>query len=150
MMNAVDLRRNTASVQEIASHLREADRSFIPPLSDRIDIDCYAAKLFDVGTRHEAWVGPRLVGLVAGYLNDCELGFISNVSVAPGLERRGVGARLVAAFIADAGAAGIKRLRLEVHSGNIAASQLYRAAGFSREDHGGDLVTMSLELRAAK
>lgn len=141
----MDFRYDVASMQDIAAHLRETDCNFIPPLSRRVDIDAYAGKLFRSGLRCEAWSEGKLVGLVAGYLNDQEIGFISSVSVLPGWGRRQIGAKLVAAFVESARTARTKKLHLEVHRDNIAALQLYRAAGFSEVHRCCEVVTMSVE-----
>lgn len=52
------------------------------------------------------------------------------LAVAPAARRRGIGARLVAGFLAEARARGAESAFLEVASGNAAARALYAAAGF--------------------
>ena len=52
------------------------------------------------------------------------------IAVDPRIQRRGVGAALLADFIATAAAAGAERLHLEVRDGNPAIA-LYERAGFA-------------------
>lgn len=53
------------------------------------------------------------------------------LAVAPAARRRGIGARLVAAFLARAHAASARRAFLEVAADNTAALALYARAGFA-------------------
>ena len=55
---------------------------------------------------------------------------ILTLAVLPAARRQGLGSRLVAACLAEAGAAGAARLHLEVGAGNAAARALYVRAGF--------------------
>lgn len=53
------------------------------------------------------------------------------VAVAPAARRQGLGARLVARFLAEATARGAGSAFLEVAAGNSAARSVYEAAGFA-------------------
>ena len=72
--------------------------------------------------------GGAIVGfsLVRAVMDEAELLL---VAVGPDAQRRGVGGRLVAHFIAEARQHGAIKLHLEVRDGNDAVA-LYRAAGF--------------------
>lgn len=54
------------------------------------------------------------------------------LAVAPAARRQGLGARLVARFLAEARARGAESAFLEVAAGNAAALALYLAAGFAQ------------------
>ncbi|MGP3695769.1 GNAT family N-acetyltransferase [Rhodobacter sp. NSM] len=56
---------------------------------------------------------------------------ILTLAVAPEARRRGLGARLTAAFLRAAGARGAESAFLEVAADNAAAIALYTAAGFA-------------------
>lgn len=56
---------------------------------------------------------------------------VLTLAVDPASRRRGIGARLVAAFLAEAAARGAGRAFLEVAADNAAARALYAAAGFA-------------------
>lgn len=122
----------SATAAQIADLLRACDAGFVPPLSARVDIDAYAAKLAAQARLVEAWDGDALAGLVALYCNDHATGVahISNVSVAPAHARRGIAARLLGEALAIARAAGMRRAQLNVHDANAAALALYRNHGF--------------------
>jgi ribosomal-protein-alanine N-acetyltransferase len=53
------------------------------------------------------------------------------IAVAEDARRRGIGGRLLAAFVAEAAAQGAGVVFLEVAEDNVAAQALYRAAGFA-------------------
>jgi hypothetical protein len=73
-------RRNQADAGAILEHLQRCDDQFTPPLSSRVNLKDYAAKLALNAERFEIFDDGKLVALVAMYLNpDCA--FISNVSV---------------------------------------------------------------------
>lgn len=121
-----------ADAPQIARLLRACDSGFVPPLSRRVDIDAYAAKLAMHARHAAAWHDGVLVGLVALYCNDPErrIAFITSVSVHPGHTRRGIAGRLLDEALAIARAAGMQAVELEVDAGNDAALALYRKHGF--------------------
>jgi len=122
-----------ADAMQVARLLRACDGGFVPPLSQRVDIDAYAAKLA-LHARHAcAWHDGVLVGLVALYCNDLErhTAFITNVSVDPGHARRGIASRLLGEALALGRAAGMRAVELEVDADNTAALALYRGHGFA-------------------
>ena len=54
-------RLNAATTQDIVDHLTLCDASFAPPLSRRVDISDYAAKLSAHAMRFEAWNDGQLL-----------------------------------------------------------------------------------------
>ena len=122
---------NRAAASDIARHLRRCNEAFIPPLSRRVDIDVYAAKLAAHAVRFEAWA-DELVGLLALYCNDPARGtaYMTNVSVLPEWHRRGLGSKLVRSCIAHAQAEEFERIELEVDPANARAIAFYSAKGF--------------------
>lgn len=125
--------RNRAGAAEVGAHLRECDASFVPPLSERVDLDAYAEKLVSRAERFEAWSDDRLAGLVAAYCNDSErrAAFVTSVSVLPAWQGHGLASRLLQACIEYAQQAGFERVELEVDLRNTAAAPLYRKHGFT-------------------
>jgi ribosomal-protein-alanine N-acetyltransferase len=71
---------------------------------------------------------PAGLLLARGAAGDIE---ILTLGVAPGSRRAGLGRRLLARGLAEAGAAGATRVFLEVAEDNEAALALYRKAGFA-------------------
>jgi [ribosomal protein S18]-alanine N-acetyltransferase len=55
---------------------------------------------------------------------------INNLAIDPAWRRRGLGRRLLAAVLAEAGAMGAPHVTLEVRRSNSAALALYEGAGF--------------------
>lgn len=56
---------------------------------------------------------------------------VLTLAVAPAARRRGMGTRLLARFLDEAGRQGAESAFLEVAAGNAAARALYAAAGFA-------------------
>lgn len=122
-----------ASVPHIAALLRACDAGFVPPLSSRVDIDAYAAKLAAHARLLAAWEDGELAGLVALYCNDLagRTAFVTSVSVAPQHTRRGIADRLLRQAIELARAAGMRDAALEVDGANLPAIALYLKHGFA-------------------
>jgi ribosomal-protein-alanine N-acetyltransferase len=118
-----------ATATQFAAHLERCDAVFVPPLSSRVSIDAYAAKLVRHAICLEFWAGDQLVASVAMYCGDDA--FISNVSVDPQWSRRGLAARLLQRAIIFSWQRDLPRLRLEVAESNAAAVALYRRTGFA-------------------
>jgi ribosomal protein S18 acetylase RimI-like enzyme len=132
----------TATTQEIVDHLTLCDASFTPPLSERVDIRDYAAKLSAHAMRFEAWDDETLIGLVAAYPDQTHgRMFISNVSVLPEWRGRGVAAGLLARCGDAARDLGLRSMVLEVAEENVAARRLYERLGFeSTADESGNMA----------
>ena len=134
-MSSLKYRRDTATTDDVHAHLTRCDADFTPPLSARLDLGDYAAKLAERAARFEAWDGGQLVGLVAAYVTPgAPEAFISNVSVVSELRGRGVAAALVASCIDRARAVGAVTLRLEVATADRAAGRFYEKLGFTDRD----------------
>lgn len=130
----MNYRLDTAGPAQLLTHLQAADTAFAPPLSTRIDLADYALKLATHSRCIEAWIGDSLVGLVAMYANDApQGGFITNVSVLPGHQGRGIAGEMLRRTVALATELQLPQLRLEVYADNTAALALYRRHGFQPE-----------------
>jgi len=145
---AISYAVNQAGIAEIAAHLARCDAHFIPPLSGRVDIDDYAARIAGHAERFEAWAGKTLVGMVAAYCNDQSrhAGFITSVSVTRARSGEGIATRLLEDCIQHARRAGFTLIRLSVDRGNAAAIRLYERCGFSAEPAQGSDIPMTLDL----
>lgn len=76
-----------------------------------------------------AWLGPRLVGSVRGRPAGDRME-ISRLAVAPDLQRRGIGARLLAAVEAAA-PAPVRTVWLVTGADSAGSLALYRRAGYA-------------------
>ena len=132
MIDSVDFDIDRSSQAEIAACLLACDVDFLPPLSSRVLIADYAAKLCDCSTRFEAWCDGELVGLVAAYLNaaDRQTGFITSVCTQKPWINRGIASRLLGMCLAHADNAGFRAVELEVDGRNRSAVHLYLKTGF--------------------
>ncbi len=150
MSNAVDYLMNKASEAELVKHLRACDADFMPPLSGRGEIKDYARKITSKATRFEAWSGGTLVGLVAAYCNDQEkrIAYITSVSVLKAWTGKGIAARLVGQFVKHARVSGMRRISLEVASGNMSAIKLYEKSGFVAGKTNSPFISMDLYLES--
>src|SRR3954464_2531712 len=102
-MSPVRYRRDTATTDDVHAHLTRCDADFTPPLSARLDLADYAAKLADRAARFEGGEGVRLVGLVgAAHAPGPPGAFISNARLFPELRAPGLPGRLGADCIARA------------------------------------------------
>lgn len=144
---------STASADAIARHLRACDAGFVPPLSSRVRLDTYAAKLAARALCFEAWDGEALAGLVAAYADrgDPTTGqpasaFITNVSVLPSHRGDGTAARLMQACLAALATRGCTTVDLEVDERNEPAQRLYRRCGFVVTGATGTALRMQLDL----
>ena len=147
-MSPLEYRRDTATADDVHAHLTRCDADFTPPLSARLDLRDYAAKLAERAARFEAWDGGQLVGLVAAYLTPgAPEAFISNVSVVSELRGRGVAAALVADCVDRARGSGAATLTLEVATADRAAGRFYEKFGFTgRDPEAADRPTTTLTL----
>lgn len=73
--------------------------------------------------------GTELLAYVTAYSIDGELEIV-NVAVRENMRGYGLGTRLVANFLEQARACGVRRVVLEVRAGNAAALALYTRVGF--------------------
>lgn len=146
MNSTIYFERNQATVDEIASHLRECASSFLPPLNQRVDIANYSKKLFDRAVCFEARHNGTLVGLVAAYLNDStfSVAFVTSVSVLVKSQGEGIAFSLMMQCLAYAFSLGFKRVELEVDRGSAPAIGLYSKLGFLPVAINGDVIQMYL------
>lgn len=124
--------RNLATAEQIRIHLERCDSAFVPPLSQTVDLKSYAVKIYTHAERFERWKGGQLVALVAAYLNaaDKSEAFITNVSVLPEYQGRGLAKSLIMECLDEARRREFQTLALEVDDGNRQAVKLYDNLGF--------------------
>ena len=139
---------NNASEAQISAHLMCTDTDFVPPLSDRININKYVQKLITNATRFEAWSGDQLIGLIAAYCNnkDKQIAYITNVSVTKQWTGKGIASCLLRLCIEHAITLGIQQIILEVESNNVPAIKLYEKTGFVSKKVNIPSLIMSLNL----
>jgi len=125
----LDFKTKTAEVKDILTNLQICDEDFNPPLSQRVNLEEYAQKIFQHAVTFEAWSNQNLIGLVAAYL-DPPLGFITNVSVVNDFKRQNIASALVYRCIEFALKENVKSINLEVNKASVAAIKLYNKFNF--------------------
>ncbi|MGI4893672.1 MAG: ribosomal protein S18-alanine N-acetyltransferase [Janthinobacterium lividum] len=78
-----------------------------------------------------AEVGQRLVGYGVAMVNGADAD-VQTIGVAADMQGGGIGRRLLRALRDAVGAAGAKRIVLEVRADNVVAQGLYRSEGFEQ------------------
>ena len=133
--------------EDILKHLEICDKTFVPPLSERVNLRAYCVKLHELSVTFEAWREHELIGLVAVYWqqNDNAV-FISNVSVDTSYARQGVGSVLLSNMIANAKRLGKTVITLEVGEANAAAISFYKRQGFSEAERSDGVLRMRVML----
>ncbi|MEI6696951.1 MAG: GNAT family N-acetyltransferase [Bacteroidota bacterium] len=152
IQNSIIYNIKTASAKEIYSHLLKCNDSFIPPLSETINIEEYSNKLFEKSILFEAWDNNILVGCIAAYFNDTftHNGFITNVSVINEYAGNGIATALLKMCIEYAKNNNIHMILLEVNRNNSSAIFLYEKFGFLCINTKVDILTMNLKINNNK
>lgn len=147
-VSSIHYREQTASREDIQTHLAACDGQFSPKLSSRVNLQDYSCKLFEQACTFEAWHEQSLAGLVAAYFQDPvdRLGFISNVSVLRNFSGEGLASRLIDRCTDKARKLGLRALRLEVAPANYSAIHIYRKFNFIECGHTSTNLTMQLML----
>lgn len=150
-MTEIQLRKNSVVAEDVTAHLNRCDNAFIQHLTAKIDITSYSAKIVRHAQCFEAWHEMTLVGLVAAYFDsETGNGFITNVSVIPEFQQRGLGSQLLTRCIDELQEAGAIRIRLEVNQHNHTAQRLYYKYGFSTVATERSIVILMLQSEVKK
>lgn len=150
-MSAIIYTINQSKAGEILLHLVACDKTFVPPLSQRIDLSTYSEKLIRYATNFEAWNGQkRLVGLVSVYMNDVSLktAFITSVSVCPEYTGKGIAKNLILECLKETKQKRFSEIQLEVNKLNAPAIKLYSAFGFDISQIKKEIIKMNLTLKS--
>lgn len=133
---------NTASEEDILTHLNHCNNQFEPALSTRVSLETYAKKMADYAILFEAWVDEKLIGMVAMYLNEMKQGYITNVSVYIEYGGKGIANQIFVNLMRYTKANNISEIKLEVSAINIAAINLYKNFGFEKIDEKNNQIIM--------
>ena len=128
----LEFKVKAAGQKEIFFHLNECNNSFVPALSEKVNLEEYAKKIAELAVTFEAWSGKVLAGLVAAYLNNQEnhMGYITSVSTLNGYKGNGIAKELLNICARYAREHHFTVLELEVSNDNRPAIQLYKKCGF--------------------
>lgn len=120
------------TVEQLEAFLRNVDRDFPVPLSQKQDLGAYARKLHEKATLCAAYDGEEICALVAGYTNDLANGtaYIAVVATLSRARGRGLASSLVKEFIRICKQKGIGSVHLYARHSNIPAMSMYYGLGF--------------------
>lgn len=137
-----------ASAEDIFFHLNKCNKDFTPPLDNKVDIQEYAAKIFEKALTFEAWDEEILVGLVAAYFNDRgdQVVFITNVSTSETHRGKGIVCDLLNNCISHARQNHFESIILEVSALNTRAILIYEKAGFQVQENKNSLLIMKYNI----
>ena len=140
--------KKAASEKDIFDHLIRCSSNFVPPLEKKVDLISYSKKIYDRANNYEAWVGTKLVGLVAGYFNDPEKtrGFITNVSTDKEYMGKGIASNLLKTAILCAKEKHYGYIDLEVDKANKLIVGFYERFGFYQHGKEPNSILMRLDI----
>lgn len=118
------------------------------PISRRLDLSVYAAKLLENADLACAVIEGKIVGLLGMYANDqgTRRAHIPFIAVLPDQRGHGIGKAMMSRAVALARHRGMRAIDLEVDASNAAAQQLYRSFDFRISGQEGSRCTMRCEL----
>jgi ribosomal protein S18 acetylase RimI-like enzyme len=121
-------------VLRIYQYLVEVDESFIPRLSSRVNIRCYAEKLSSFAQNIFCSAQGEDIGYIGFYINDkkTHYAFLSSLSVKSSHRGAGIADKLLEEVISRSREAGMSRLYLEVAPENKVAVKFYHKYSFER------------------
>lgn len=144
----INFKFNTASEEEIFTHLEFSSKNFVPPLSSYVSIQEYSSKIRNQSNRFEAWNNNKLVGLLAIYSNEkTKSGYITNVSVEQEFVRQGVGKELLSSCITYYRNNKFNIIDLEVFKINNRAIEFYKKHNFVVTEKRKNTIIMSLSIK---
>jgi ribosomal protein S18 acetylase RimI-like enzyme len=148
MNTGIVYKTQTASVNDVGSHLKKCDKDFIPPLHEKVNIEEYAHKINKNAITFEAWENNELTGLIAIYCNDHETktGFITNVSVIKESAGNGIAYELMKNCITYLKEIKFNGISLEVNGNNLPAIKLYEKFNFILKERKGNSLILQLNL----
>jgi len=141
-INTFRMHVNRSTVDDIIIHLNECSSTFIPALSTYINIVEYSNKIYNGSTRYELYDNFKLIGLLALYDNDDNLNFITNLSVLPSYQNKGVARYLLDKCKRDVLTKDNKCITLEVFKDNINAINFYINNNFKLLETNGNILTL--------
>lgn len=130
--SGISYTQNESRNWHLITHFKALDKTFTDELSMRTSIEEYADKLISKSCRFEVWDNGKLIGLLAVYLNleGTPFIFISNISMLPEHQGKGIANTLLSKLIEYAKKCEFLYVELEVSAQNSRAQKFYRKLGF--------------------
>ncbi len=116
--------------EQVLTFLRETDKEFKHPLSEKVNLEEYARKLSQYSSFSYCVEQDEMIGMISCYTNRPPEGYISNVCVKSSHQGCGVFSKMLDELLKRSATLGIKRLKLEVNDDNENAIWVYEKWGF--------------------
>lgn len=135
----------------IERFLERVDGDFPVPLTERVDLTEYVAKLMGEGFALVAEEVGDVRGVAAGYANDSRgrTAYLSVIAVDGAARGAGVGSLLLSAFELEAAARGMHLVSLHTAAENSASRAMYERCGYACEEGGRGSGTVPYSKRLA-
>lgn len=136
---------------ELVRFLDEVDSDFPIPLSHKVDLGAWSAKVIEGGLVVAVRRDGRIEGVAAGYANDAagRNAFLSVLAVTQGVRGRGIGGKLVTEFERESSRRGMERVLLTTHSCNCPAMALYSRMRYTTDGMLDSIGNLSYSKRIA-
>ncbi|WP_367773678.1 GNAT family N-acetyltransferase [Flavobacterium sp. WC2421] len=148
-MIVIDYKIKNASQKDLHLHLEKCNYLFLPPLSDKVNLQEYSQKIHEKSQTFEAWHEKKLVGFIAVYFNDSQAkkGYITNVSVLENYNNKGIASQLIKMTKEYAQNNDFTKIILEVHSKNNNVIALYKKHDFEIEHEEKEALFMEFRIK---
>lgn len=135
----------------IERFLERVDGDFPVPLTERVDLTEYVAKLMGEGFALVAEEAGDVRGVAAGYANDSRerTAYLSVIAVDGAARGAGVGSLLLSAFEHEAAVRGMHLVSLHTAAENSASRAMYERCGYACEEGGRGSGTVPYSKRLA-
>lgn len=144
----IQIRKFKASIDDIKSYFIYNDEIFFEQMQSRLDITKFSEKIYHNAAQYWVFNNEKKIGFMAVYFNHPtrEFGYITTISIIKEFQGIGLGKRLLEEAISHASENGFKKIRLQVHSNNIKAQNLYTKNGFEMLENDGLYRLMSINI----
>lgn len=117
--------------------LKNVDKDFPIPLSKKIKIDEYAEKLISTANVIVEKDNGKIIGIVAGYIDNSieEISYISIVAVQKEYRGKSIAKKLLQKYIDECKEKNLKGVHLYTHKTNITALTMYKNFGFISKEN---------------
>lgn len=117
--------------------LKNVDKDFPIPLSKKIKIDEYAEKLISTANVIVEKDNGKIIGMVAGYIDNSieEISYISIVAVQKEYRGKSIAKKLLQKYIDECKEKNLKGIHLYTHKTNITALTMYKNFGFISKEN---------------
>jgi ribosomal protein S18 acetylase RimI-like enzyme len=119
--------------EELYSLVKKLDSLFVPPLSERVDLQEYVKKIDNKGSLELAYSNEeKLIGTIAYYNNDLinRFAYITYLGVLPEFQGNGIAKRLIKRCIKHCEENGMEQVGIETWEKNTPVIQLYKKFDF--------------------